>query len=44
MTLTLKQTCFVTEYLVDLSGKQAAIRSGYSAKTAEAGLVAVKEC
>lgn len=27
---------FVGEYIIDLNGKQAAIRSGYSAKTAEA--------
>jgi phage terminase small subunit len=30
-----KQQRFVEEYLVDLNGKQAAIRVGYSAKTAE---------
>ena len=35
MTLTLKQTCFAAEYLVDLNGKQAAIRAGYRPKTAE---------
>jgi phage terminase small subunit len=34
-TLTPKQSEFVTQYLVDLNGKQAAIRAGYSAKTAE---------
>jgi phage terminase small subunit len=33
--LTPKQSRFVEEYLVDLNGKQAAIRAGYSAKTAE---------
>lgn len=32
--LTAKQALFVTEYLVDLNATQAAIRSGYSAKTA----------
>lgn len=30
-----KQAAFVREYLVDLNGKQAAIRAGYSEKTAE---------
>lgn len=30
-----KQEAFVREYLVDLNGKQAAIRAGYSPKTAE---------
>lgn len=30
-----RQALFVREYLVDLNGKQAAIRAGYSAKTAE---------
>lgn len=35
MTLTPKQKKFVSEYLIDLNGKQAAIRSGYSPKTAE---------
>lgn len=34
-TLTPKQEKFVAEYLVDLNGRQAAIRAGYSAKTAE---------
>lgn len=34
--LTAKQATFVREYLVDLNGKQAAIRAGYSPKTAEA--------
>lgn len=31
-----KQKQFVAEYLIDLNGKQAAIRAGYSPKTAEA--------
>lgn len=35
MTLTAKQERFVEEYLVDLNATQAAIRAGYSAKTAE---------
>jgi phage terminase small subunit len=34
--LTPKQEQFVAEYLVDLNAKQAAIRAGYSPKTAEA--------
>lgn len=34
--LTAKQQRFADEYLVDLNGKQAAIRAGYSEKTAEA--------
>jgi phage terminase small subunit len=33
-TLTAKQQCFVSEYLVDLNATQAAIRAGYSEKTA----------
>jgi phage terminase small subunit len=33
--LTAKQQRFVEEYLVDLNATQAAIRAGYSAKTAE---------
>jgi len=33
--LTAKQQAFVSEYLVDLNGTQAAIRSGYSARTAD---------
>lgn len=33
--LTPKQQRFVAEYLINLNGKQAAIRSGYSPKTAE---------
>lgn len=32
--LTAKQSRFVSEYLVDLNATQAAIRAGYSAKTA----------
>nr|WP_282104052.1 terminase small subunit [Marinobacter alexandrii] len=32
--LTAKQSRFVDEYLADLNGAQAAIRAGYSAKTA----------
>lgn len=32
--LTPKQQCFVDEYLVDLNATQAAIRAGYSQKTA----------
>lgn len=34
MALTPKQQRFVEEYLIDLNGTQAAIRAGYSAKTA----------
>ena len=30
-----QQASFAREYLVDLNGKQAAIRAGYSPKTAE---------
>lgn len=33
--LTAKQERFVQEYLIDLNGKQAAIRAGYSPATAE---------
>jgi hypothetical protein len=33
--LTSKQARFVEEYIVDLNGKQAAIRAGYSPKTSE---------
>ena len=33
--LNARQSRFVEEYLLDLNGKQAAIRAGYSAKTAE---------
>lgn len=35
MALTAKQQRFVQEYLIDLNATQAAIRAGYSAKTAE---------
>ena len=35
-SLTAKQQCFVAEYLVDLNATQAAIRAGYSEKTARA--------
>ena len=35
MSLTPKQARFVEEYLLDLNATQAAIRAGYSAKTAE---------
>lgn len=35
MALNAKQQRFVEEYLVDLNATQAAIRAGYSAKTAE---------
>lgn len=34
MKLTKKQQLFVAEYLIDLNATQAAIRAGYSAKTA----------
>jgi len=34
--LTAKQKLFITEYLVDLNATQAAIRAGYSKKTAKA--------
>lgn len=34
MSLTPRQQRFVDEYLLDLNGTQAAIRAGYSAKTA----------
>lgn len=33
--MTPKQAAFVAEYLIDLNATQAAIRAGYSAKTAE---------
>ena len=33
--MTKKQERFVQEYLIDLNGKQAAIRAGYSPKTAQ---------
>lgn len=36
MALTAKVQRFVTEYLIDLNATQAAIRAGYSAKTAAA--------
>lgn len=35
MALTPKQSRFVEEYLIDLNATQAAIRAGYSAKTAK---------
>lgn len=35
MALTARQKRFVQEYLIDLNATQAAIRAGYSAKTAE---------
>lgn len=35
MALTAKQERFVAEYLIDLNATQAAIRAGYSAKTAQ---------
>ena len=35
MALTEKQKAFVQEYLVDLNATQAAIRAGYSTKTAD---------
>lgn len=35
MTLAAKQKLFVQEFLIDANGKQAAIRAGYSPKTAE---------
>lgn len=34
MALTAKQVRFVEEYLIDLNATQAAVRAGYSAKTA----------
>ncbi len=34
MSLTPKQARFVEEYLIDLNATQAAVRAGYSAKTA----------
>ena len=34
MALTAKQKCFVEEYLIDLNATQAAIRAGYSPRTA----------
>lgn len=35
MTLSTKQARFVAEYLIDLNGKQAAIRAGYAPGSAE---------
>ena len=35
MTLTAKQERFISEYLIDLNATQAAIRAGYSEKTAQ---------
>jgi phage terminase small subunit len=35
MSLTAKQQRFVDEYLLDSNGKQAAIRAGYSPRSAE---------
>ncbi len=35
MALSPKQASFVAQYLIDKNGKQAAIRAGYSPKTAE---------
>lgn len=35
MALTAKQEAFVAEYLIDLNATQAAIRAGYSEKTAQ---------
>lgn len=35
MALTDKQAAFCREYLIDLNGTQAAIRAGYSEKTAK---------
>lgn len=35
MTLTEKQKKFIEEYLIDLNATQAAIRAGYSVKTAD---------
>ena len=36
MKLTAKRKCFVDEWLIDFNGTQAAIRAGYSEKTAAA--------
>lgn len=33
--MNVRQTAFVQEYLIDLNGKQAAIRAGYAPKNAE---------
>lgn len=35
MALTAKQECFVAEYLIDLCATKAAIRAGYSKRTAD---------
>ena len=35
MALTAKQEAFIQEYLIDLNATQAAIRAGYSEKTAK---------
>ncbi len=35
MSLTPKQARFVEEYLIDLNATQAAVRAGYSPKTAK---------
>jgi len=35
MALTAKQQAFINEYLIDLNATQAAIRAGYSPKTAK---------
>jgi phage terminase small subunit len=35
MSLTFRQRCFVNEYLVELNAAKAAIRAGYSQKTAK---------
>jgi phage terminase small subunit len=35
MALTAKQQLFITEYLVDFNATQAAIRAGYSERTAQ---------
>lgn len=35
MSLTPRQARFVEEYLIDLNAKEAAIRAGYSKKTAK---------
>ena len=49
MGLKAKQSCFVQEYLIDLNATQAAIRAGYSPRTADAiglenlGKPAIKE-
>ena len=43
--LTPKQSKFVEQYVIDLNATQAAIRAGYSAKTAEVqGCRLVKHC